>query len=101
MFNFDMRKPGAYASAVSIFANATRLISCCIFVLHHTVFHCTFAVHCCNTTLCAQPLNPAPYLEKMKNPRYFGGFCLERMMGVEPTYAAWEAAVLPMIYTRK
>ena len=22
-------------------------------------------------------------------------------MGVEPTYAAWEAAVLPMNYTRK
>lgn len=25
---------------------------------------------------------------------------MERMMGVEPTYAAWEAAVLPMNYTR-
>ena len=26
---------------------------------------------------------------------------LERLMGVEPTYAAWEAAVLPMNYSRK
>ena len=25
---------------------------------------------------------------------------LERLMGVEPTYAAWEAAVLPMNYSR-
>ena len=25
---------------------------------------------------------------------------LERLMGVEPTYAAWEAAVLPMNYIR-
>ena len=28
-------------------------------------------------------------------------FLLERLMGVEPTYAAWEAAVLPMNYTRR
>ena len=27
-------------------------------------------------------------------------FLLERLMGVEPTYAAWEAAVLPMNYSR-
>ena len=26
---------------------------------------------------------------------------LERLMGVEPTYAAWEAAVLPMNYSRR
>ena len=26
--------------------------------------------------------------------------CLERVMGIEPTYAAWEAAVLPLNYTR-
>ena len=25
---------------------------------------------------------------------------MERLMGVEPTYAAWEAAVLPMNYSR-
>ena len=25
---------------------------------------------------------------------------LERAMGIEPTYAAWEAAVLPLNYTR-
>jgi hypothetical protein len=25
---------------------------------------------------------------------------VERLMGVEPTYAAWEAAVLPMNYSR-
>ena len=30
------------------------------------------------------------------------GLCsdVERLMGVEPTYAAWEAAVLPMNYSR-
>ncbi len=32
---------------------------------------------------------------------YLPVFTLERMMGVEPTYAAWEAAVLPMNYTRE
>ena len=26
-------------------------------------------------------------------------FFLEQLMGVEPTYAAWEAAVLPMNYS--
>ena len=26
---------------------------------------------------------------------------MERLMGVEPTYAAWEAAVLPMNYIRR
>ena len=25
---------------------------------------------------------------------------VERVMGIEPTYAAWEAAVLPLNYTR-
>ena len=25
---------------------------------------------------------------------------LERVMGIEPTYAAWKAAVLPLNYTR-
>ena len=25
---------------------------------------------------------------------------MERVMGIEPTYAAWEAAVLPLNYTR-
>ena len=29
-----------------------------------------------------------------------GGFLLERITGVEPAYAAWEAAVLPMNYIR-
>ena len=28
------------------------------------------------------------------------GQVLERVMGIEPTYAAWEAAVLPLNYTR-
>jgi hypothetical protein len=27
-------------------------------------------------------------------------FSLERVMGIEPTLAAWEAAVLPLNYTR-
>jgi hypothetical protein len=26
---------------------------------------------------------------------------MERVMGIEPTFAAWEAAVLPLNYTRK
>jgi sulfur carrier protein len=26
--------------------------------------------------------------------------CLERVKGIEPSYAAWEAAVLPLNYTR-
>lgn len=39
--------------------------------------------------------------ENEKTPDSSGGFVMERMMGVEPTYAAWEAAVLPMNYTRK
>ena len=26
---------------------------------------------------------------------------LERVKGIEPSYAAWEAAVLPLNYTRK
>ena len=29
-----------------------------------------------------------------------GLLCLERVMGIEPTLAAWEAAVLPLNYTR-
>jgi hypothetical protein len=28
------------------------------------------------------------------------GFLLERVMGIEPTYSAWEADVLPLNYTR-
>ena len=34
--------------------------------------------------------------------RYAGGCVgdLERVMGIEPTYAAWKAAVLPLNYTR-
>ena len=31
---------------------------------------------------------------------FAGASFLERLMGVEPTYAAWEAAVLPMNYSR-
>ena len=27
--------------------------------------------------------------------------CLERVKGIEPSYAAWEAAVLPLNYTRE
>ena len=26
--------------------------------------------------------------------------CLERVKGIEPSYEAWEAAVLPLNYTR-
>ena len=28
------------------------------------------------------------------------GFTVERVKGIEPSYAAWEAAVLPLNYTR-
>ena len=28
-------------------------------------------------------------------------FCLERVKGIEPSYEAWEAAVLPLNYTRE
>ena len=28
------------------------------------------------------------------------GFRMERVKGIEPSYAAWEAAVLPLNYTR-
>ena len=37
---------------------------------------------------------------KAKNSLQCKLFFLERLMGVEPTYAAWEAAVLPMNYSR-
>ena len=30
----------------------------------------------------------------------FAGADLERVKGIEPSYAAWEAAVLPLNYTR-
>ena len=29
----------------------------------------------------------------------FGGFCLEQVKGIEPSYSAWEADVLPLNYT--
>ena len=28
------------------------------------------------------------------------GFIIQRVMGIEPTYPAWEAGVLPLNYTR-
>ena len=37
---------------------------------------------------------------KTRRKRYDACDELERLMGVEPTYAAWEAAVLPMNYSR-
>ena len=40
-------------------------------------------------------------MQSCENKHDYTGFILERMMGVEPTYAAWEAAVLPMNYTRE
>ncbi len=47
----------------------------------------------------------AQHMQKIKIPRttdisMIPGIFLERLMGVEPTYAAWEAAVLPMNYSR-
>lgn len=35
-----------------------------------------------------------------KPPRVKFGEGLERAKGIEPSYAAWEAAVLPLNYTR-
>ena len=32
--------------------------------------------------------------------RYAADRILERVKGIEPSYAAWEAAVLPLNYTR-
>ena len=40
-----------------------------------------------------------------KNPAFVyrtkAGFLLERVMGIEPTYPAWKAGILPLNYTRK
>ena len=41
---------------------------------------------------------PGPGMTKA---RFRGLFELERVMGIEPTLAAWEAAVLPLNYTRR
>ena len=30
----------------------------------------------------------------------FGAYCLERVKGIEPSYSAWEADVLPLHNTR-
>ena len=38
-------------------------------------------------------------IQKEKDIREDVLFLLEQLMGVEPTYAAWEAAVLPMNYS--
>ena len=49
-------------------------------------------------------LTPLPFDSldaKQKNRPGGRFFCLERMMGVEPTLSAWEAGVLPMNYIRK
>ena len=48
------------------------------------------------------PQRSRSFLTKHKNRRRRMIACdeLERLMGVEPTYAAWEAAVLPMNYSR-
>jgi hypothetical protein len=35
-----------------------------------------------------------------QKPASRGLFILERVNGIEPSYAAWEAAVLPLNYTR-
>jgi hypothetical protein len=43
----------------------------------------------------SHPCHTAP---KQKRPER--GVCLERVKGIEPSYAAWEAAVLPLNYTR-
>jgi hypothetical protein len=36
----------------------------------------------------------------MRNARRVPGAALERVKGIEPSYEAWEAAVLPLNYTR-
>ena len=51
-----------------------------------------------NAILCRQ------YADRMLKEWNCGGAVrgrdLERVMGIEPTYAAWEATVLPLNYTR-
>jgi hypothetical protein len=50
----------------------------------------------------ADPVLPAAKPESSRKRDTPAGVSLflERLMGVEPTYAAWEAAVLPMNYSR-
>ena len=45
-----------------------------------------------------QGATPKDVIAKLKQPR--PGIFLERVMGIEPTYLAWEANVLPLNYTR-
>ena len=63
---------------------------------------CIFSKKAC---FCLPYRSPFAF-SKNQNPRYplqcngyRGGF-MERLRGVEPPYAAWEAAVLPMNYSR-
>ena len=39
-------------------------------------------------------------MHAMRRRRYAGFYNMERVMGIEPTFSAWEADVLPLNYTR-
>lgn len=43
---------------------------------------------------------PSGPTENKRPHRVVRSFVLERLMGIEPTYPAWEAGVLPMNYSR-
>ena len=44
---------------------------------------------------CANPIAPKPACEAG-----YGGRRMERAKGIEPSYEAWEASVLPLNYAR-
>ena len=48
--------------------------------------------------ICAEHGNK-PVVSKTKAPAKAGAFVLEQVKGIEPSYSAWEADVLPLNYT--
>ena len=57
----------------------------------------------CCPAVCSDPTE-APlrgWQHQRKRPRKGPFACLERVKGIEPSYEAWEAAVLPLNYTRE
>ena len=47
-----------------------------------------------------QAVSEAILREKRKDPSLSTWIFVERVMGIEPTQAAWKAAILPLNYTR-
>src|SRR6056297_1160556 len=50
--------------------------------------------------ICRTHVGPHPITRNDEAPARGGFFVLERVMGIEPTFVAWEATVLPLNYTR-